>query len=71
METKIVGVSLRRGGKIYYFDPAGVKLKIDDLVVVETRHGLKTGRAVIAPTKIIASELIKPLKPVLRKLEKQ
>jgi len=62
----IVGIRFQRAGKVYYFDPIGIDLELDDKVVVETEHGLKIGRVVIAPKQVIASELTKPLKPVLR-----
>ena len=34
--TKVVGVKFKKAGKMYYFDPAGYKLKNDDNVIVET-----------------------------------
>lgn len=68
MEGKnIVGIRFQRAGKIYYFDPLGMDLEVNDQMVVETEHGLKIGRVVIAPKQVIASELTKPVKPVLRK----
>jgi len=52
---------------VYYFDPAGINLEVNDLVVVGVEHGLKICRVVIAPKQVISSELTEPLKPVLRK----
>lgn len=66
-EGNVVGIRFQRAGKVYYFDPAGIDLEINDRVVVETEHGLKIGRVVIAPKQVISSELPGPLKPVLRK----
>ncbi len=63
----IVGIRFQRAGKVYYFDPLEMDLEVDDHVVVETEHGLKIGRVVIAPKQVISSELTKPVKPVLRK----
>jgi cell fate regulator YaaT (PSP1 superfamily) len=63
----IVGIRFQRAGKVYYFDPLEMDLEVNDHVVVETEHGLKIGRVVIAPKQVIASELTKPVKPVLRK----
>jgi cell fate regulator YaaT (PSP1 superfamily) len=63
----VVGVRFQRAGRIYYFDPGGVELEVNNHVVVETEHGLSLGRVVIAPKQVIASELTQPLKPVLRK----
>jgi len=66
---EIVGVRFKRAGKVYYFDPAGVQLKIDDCVVVKTTQGTELGKVVIAPTQILESELSEPLKPIVRKAE--
>ncbi|MDY6906625.1 MAG: stage 0 sporulation family protein [Chloroflexota bacterium] len=67
----VVGVRFKRAGKIYYFDPAGIELVCDDLVVVETGRGPEVGRVVIAPTQVLASDTAEPLKPVLRKAEEE
>ena len=63
----VVGVRFQRSGKVYYFNPAGVDLGVNDRVVVETERGHNIGRVVIAPKQVLASGLTEPLKPVLRK----
>jgi len=65
----IVGVRFKRAGRIYYFDPAGSELEVNDYIVVKTVHGLELGQVVIAPRQVLASELTEPLKPVVRKAE--
>lgn len=65
----IVGVRFKRAGRIYYFDPSGIELEVNDYVVVKTVHGLELGHVVIAPRQVLASELTEPLKPVVRKAE--
>ncbi len=67
--ANIVGVRFRRAGKVYYFDPAGLDLKMNDPVVVETTRGQELGHVSIAPTQIEDSALEEPLKPVIRKGE--
>jgi cell fate regulator YaaT (PSP1 superfamily) len=67
--TDVVGVRFKRAGKVYYFDPAGIDLKVGDYVVVETARGREMGRVVISPQQVLASELTEPLKPVVRKAE--
>ncbi len=67
--TDIVGVRFNKAGKIYYFDPADFELKLNDYVIVETARGQELGQIIIAPTQVIASEIDKPLKPVLRKAD--
>ena len=38
--TKIVGVRFQPVGKIYYFSPAGLDIKDNDSVIVETSRGI-------------------------------
>lgn len=65
----VVGIRFKRTGKVYYFDPSDIELKVGDCVVVETTRGLELGRVVIAPSQVLASEVTKPLKPVVRKAD--
>ena len=67
--SEVVGVRFKKAGKIYYFDPSGLELKVNDCVVVETSRGLEVGTVVIGPREVAADELTEPLKPVLRKAE--
>ncbi len=67
--AEIVGVRFKRAGRIYYFDPAGIDLEVNDYVVVQTTRGLELGHVVISPKQVLASEISTPLKPVLRKAE--
>ncbi|MFC1861741.1 stage 0 sporulation family protein [Chloroflexota bacterium] len=67
--AEIVGVRFKKAGKVYYFDPAGIDLEVNDYVVVETTRGLELGQVVISPGQVLASEVDKPLKPVVRKAE--
>ena len=65
----IVGVRFKKVGKVYYFDPAGIDLEANDYVIVETTRGQELGQVVISPKQVLASEVNKPLKPVIRKAE--
>lgn len=67
--AEIVGIRFKRAGKLYYFDPAGIDLEVNDYVVVETTHGLEMGQVVIAPKQVLASDVKKPLKSVMRRAE--
>jgi len=67
--AEIVGVRFKRAGRVYYFDPAGIELQVNDYVVVKTTRGLELGRVLIAPKQVLASEVTKELKPVVRKAE--
>ena len=66
MQT-IVGVRFKRAGKIYYFSPGELELKTNDDVIVETARGIEYGTAVIGPREVPDSDVVLPLKEVLRK----
>ena len=68
-EVKIVGVRFKRAGRIYYFDPKDMELKLEDWVIVETTRGMEIGRVAITPEQVLTSEVELPLKPVLRKAD--
>jgi len=63
---KVVGVRFKRAGKIYYFDPGDLDLKVDQEVIVETARGLEYGKVKIGPKLVPAAEITPPLKKVLR-----
>ncbi len=65
----IVGVRFRRAGRVYYFSSEGIDLEVNDYVVVETIRGQELGQVVIAPKQVLAGDVGKPLKPVVRKAE--
>jgi cell fate regulator YaaT (PSP1 superfamily) len=67
--TDIVGIRFKRAGRVYYFDPAGIDLEVNDKVIVDTSRGPELGLVVIAPRQVLANEVTEPLKPVLRKAE--
>ncbi|GFP77922.1 PSP1 domain-containing protein [Clostridium fungisolvens] len=63
---KVVGVRFKKAGKIYYFNPNEIEIKKDDNVIVETARGIEFGECVIGPKEIDESEIVAPLKSVLR-----
>jgi cell fate regulator YaaT (PSP1 superfamily) len=65
--AEIVGIRFKRAGRVYYFDPAGITLAVNDCVVARTNRGLELGRVVIAPSQVVANEITEPLQPVVRK----
>ncbi|MCR5556070.1 MAG: stage 0 sporulation family protein [Butyrivibrio sp.] len=64
--TKVIGVRFRSAGKIYFFSPGKYEIKKGDHVIVETARGVEYGTVVAAPKEVEDSEVIKPLKTVLR-----
>ena len=45
--TTVIGVSFKRAGKMYYFDPNGLELHTGDQVIVETARGMECGDAAV------------------------
>lgn len=64
--VKVVGVRFKDAGKVYYFDPKDIDVKRGDKVVVETARGVECGTASSTVTEVDESELVSPLKPIMR-----
>ncbi|MCL1913419.1 MAG: stage 0 sporulation family protein [Eubacteriaceae bacterium] len=64
---KIVGVRFKCAGKIYYFDPQQIYLKVGDNVIVETARGIEYGFVALKVKYVDDSEVKHPIKPVVRK----
>lgn len=62
----VIGVRFKKAGKIYYFDPDNIAVHAGDNVIVETVRGMEFGDVVVNPKKILESEIISPLKKVIR-----
>ena len=62
----VVGIRFKKAGKIYYFDPDGNELKTGDFCIVETSRGLEFGSVVIGLRTVPDSEVVQPLRKVLR-----
>ncbi|MCL5292859.1 MAG: stage 0 sporulation family protein [Actinobacteria bacterium] len=63
----VVGVTFKKAGKIYYFDPDGLDLKAADKVIVKTSRGLEFGEVVSPADEVPEEELTTPLKKVVRR----
>ena len=64
--TNIIGVRFKKVGKVYYFDPQGLTVKPGQSVIVETARGIECGECALGNTDIEDSEVVKPLKKVIR-----
>lgn len=64
--TTVVGIRFKKAGKIYYFSPDDYNINEGDAVIVETARGIEYGIAVIGNREIDDSEVVQPLKPILR-----
>ena len=64
--AEIIGVRFKSMSKVYFFDPAGHTLARGSLVVVETARGVECGEVVTENRVVDDSEIVKPLKKVVR-----
>ena len=65
--AEVIGVRFKDVGKIYYFDPNSVPLKIGDYVIVETARGVECGQVAMANKQLEDKEILFPLKKMIRK----
>jgi len=63
----VVGVSFKKVGKVYYFDPGGLDLREGDFVIAETTRGVEFGEVMMEPKDVPDEEIVPPLKKVVRK----
>lgn len=63
----VVGVSFKKAGKVYYFDPDDLEMRYLDKVIVETSRGVELGEVIVNPKKVEEDEIVQPLKKVIRK----
>lgn len=63
---EVVGVKFKKVGKIYYFDPRGMKIDNSTKVIVETVRGLEIGEIVLENRSVEENEKFMPLSPVIR-----
>jgi cell fate regulator YaaT (PSP1 superfamily) len=64
--VKVIGVKFKTGNRIYYFDPLDLPVKAGDGVIVETARGMEFGDVPEDPKEVEESEIVAPLKPVVR-----
>jgi len=62
----VVGVRFKKAGKVYYFDPSELPVEQDQSVIVETARGIEYGRVVIGRRVVQESDVVLPLKRVIR-----
>ena len=64
--TEIISVRFRTGGKEYYFDPKGIKVKLGDQVIIETAKGPEFGTCCRGNSFVPDDKVVQPLRPMLR-----
>lgn len=64
---EVIGIKFRNGSKIYYFSPADIQFTKGEHAIVETVRGIEYGEVALGNKMVGESEVVFPLKPVLRK----
>lgn len=67
--TEIIGIRFKESGKVYYFDPAGLRAQRGELIVVETANGTECGECMIANSTMPDNQIKHPLRKALRKAD--
>ncbi|MGN0635193.1 MAG: stage 0 sporulation family protein [Acutalibacteraceae bacterium] len=67
----IIGVRFKEVGKVYYFDPKDIEFQVGENVIVETARGIECGEIALANQDMPQEEIVHPLKPVIRKANKE
>ena len=62
----VVGIRFRKAGKIYYFCPKDLDIKVGDNVIVETARGIEYGNVVLGKREIDENTLPSPCKDIIR-----
>ena len=63
---EVIGIRFKDGGKTYYFAPNGCVAKATDYAVVETSRGMEFGKVACTNKTVSSSEVVPPLRPVIR-----
>ena len=69
--VEVVDIQFRPGQKVYYFDPAGLKLAVGDHVIIDTARGPEYGICAGGNHKIPEKDVVSPLRSVLRRATAQ
>ena len=62
----VVDIQFKKGGKVYYFDPGKLTLSAGDEVIIDTARGPEYGYCSCGNHEILQTQVVSPLRPVLR-----
>lgn len=64
--TEVVSIKFRNRGKPYYFDPAGLQIRVGDSVIVDTANGMEIAVCSRENHPVEDTSVVQPLRRVLR-----
>ena len=65
-KVEVVGIRFKKAGKVYYFAPGEMKLRLGDAAIVETARGHELGDVACANRMVREKDIVQPLRPVIR-----
>ncbi len=69
--VEVVGIRFKKAGKVYFFAPGDLKLRLGDAAVVETARGPELGDVASTSKLVKEKDIVKPLRPVIRLATKE
>ncbi len=69
--VEVVDIQFRPGQKVYYFSPAGIACNVGDHVIMDTARGPEYGTCTAGNHQLRQSEIVAPLRCILRKATPQ
>ena len=70
-KVEVIGIRFKKVGKVYYFAPEGIVAKKGDCVIVDTARGPEFGEVWNANKFVKESDIVPPLRPVIRVATKE
>ena len=67
MVKEVVGIKFKKPGKIYFFDPAGLKLNLQDTVIADTANGEEFAKIAMANKLMPDEKIVEPLRVATKK----
>ncbi|MCK4778117.1 MAG: stage 0 sporulation family protein, partial [Actinomycetia bacterium] len=68
---KVISILFRKTGKVHYYDPGKLNIKIGDDVIAKTSRGVEHGEAISDIEELSYREVVTPLKKIVRKATKK
>ena len=65
-QVEVVGVRFKKVGKVYYFSPEKIQAQKGDYAIVDTARGPEFGEVFIPNKTVGISEIVPPLRPIIR-----
>ena len=65
-QVEVVGIRFKKVGKIYYFAPEKISAVKGDFAIVDTARGPEFGEVFIPNKTVGISEIVPPLRPIIR-----